>query len=239
MPTKIAETVSTGVSQKDYRKLVTVRDQHKCARFPEGRPWYGYVERPADPDQPSNFVQELMPGDHEDPWGSVWEAPWMPDQRFKRLDVVRGRVEWQYGDMINDLERAKREYYGMVTEIGYEKGWPVPEYGAPVDHRYIRVVGPLPESPKIPTAAQAGDPYILGFSPHCDDDMLRVALASKARRYTPPPIPVEDGQDSESVTVKKSDIAQMIKDGIDAALKEKAEARMAKARAAKSTQKAA
>lgn len=232
MPTKISETVSTGVSQRDFRRLVTIRDQHKCARFPDGRPWHGYVERASDPDKPANFVQELLPGDHEDPFGSGWESPWYPDQRFKRVDVQKGRVDWQYGDLVNDLERARREYYAKVTEVGYEKGWPVPEYGAPMDHRYRSIVGPLPESPKMASAALAGDPYILGFTPHCDDDGLRVALAAKTAKYVAVPQP-DVSDSSDSLTVKKGDLAQMIQDGIEAALHKKAQERMANARAAK------
>lgn len=236
MPTKSAmQPISTVASQKDTRELATVRDQHKSARFPDGRPWWGYVELPANPHQAPNFVGELQPGDHEDPFNSQWSAPWVPDAKYMKPDARKGRVSIEYGAMINDYERARREYYDKAVEIAYEKGWPAPEYNGPVDHRFRAVLGPIPQSVKVPQAALAGDPWILGFSDQCDDDLLRAALTAKHVRTTPVPVSAE--ATGEVVTLTASELEQKIADAaakaVESALKAQTDARMAKARAAK------
>lgn len=235
MATKFVENISTNASQKDNRELATVRDQHKCARFPDGRPWWGYVETPANPKDAPNFCGPLHPGDHEDPFNSVWDAPWRPDSKYMQIDARRGRLTIEYGRIINDFERHRREYYDLCIETAYEKGWPAPEYGGPVDHKYRAVHGPIPPSPKIPQAALAGDPWILGFTPQCDDDTLRDALANKHVRAEP--IPVREATVVPAapamLSISEDELALRIQAGIEATLKKQAQDRMAKARAAK------
>lgn len=235
MATKVSDNISTNASQKDDRDLATVHDQHKCARFPEGRPWWGYVETPANPKDAPNFCTPLQPGDSEDPYNSVWDAPWLPAAKYMKVDARKGRVTIEYGANINDYERHRKEYYDACVETAYEKGWPAPEYGGPVDHKYIAIHGPVPPNPKIPRAALAGDPYVLGFSAQCDDDTLREALAGRNPR--PMAVPVRDPAAVPSgpamLSISEDDLAAKIQAGIEAVLKKQAQDRMAKARAAK------
>lgn len=237
MASKLVDSIASVGSQKDDRELATVRDQHKCARFPEGRPWWGYIETPANPKEIPSFVTELQPGDHEDPYNSGWDSPWRPAPKFMKIDTRKGRVTLDYGSIINEYERSRREYYDLCVETAYEKGWAAPEYGGPVDHKYRALHGPIPPSPKIPQAALAGDPYILGFSPVCDDDMLRDALVNKHVRAEPIPVreyaAVPESPVSNALVMTPEELQAKIMEAVDAALLKKSQERMAKARDAK------
>lgn len=237
MASKFVESITTTASQKDDRDLATVRDQHKCARFPEGRPWWGYVEVPANPKDAPSFISELQPGDHEDPYNSVWDAPWRPNPKYMKIDPRKGRLTIDYGSIINDYERRRREYYDQCIETAYEKGWPAPEYGGAVDHKYRAIHGPIPPSPKIPQAALAGDPYILGFSATCDDDMLRDALKGQHARSEAVPVresaTVPVGPGNGAIVLTEAELQERILAGVNEALKQRAQERMANARNAK------
>lgn len=178
MPSKGPVEIKSVGSQSDRRALVTYRDQHKNARFPDGRPWWGYVEMPSNPQDVPGCVCELQPGDHEDPFGSTWVAPWMPHAKYLDINHRKGTVRIAYQRMITDYKTAMERHYQKATEVAYEKNWPVPTWLGPIDHNIAFVIGAMPQSPKIPEAALAGDPWLLGFSPEPNEKLAKLIAQS-------------------------------------------------------------
>lgn len=164
--------------QASRREVMTFYDQHKSARFPNGRPWWGHIEMPSEVGAPWGVVGSLNPGDHNDPFGSAWEAPWMPPEKYIKSNVDTGRVQILYVPMIAEYRERTNAYYAECGEKAFEKGWPAPEPGGIVPWRLRIIAGPIPQSPQIPTAAQAGDPWILGFQSEPNDALQRVLKAT-------------------------------------------------------------
>lgn len=178
MAQKPTVEVRSATSQRDTRWPETVFDQHKSPRFPRGRPFWGYLEIPADRMQAPSFCVELVPGDHNDPFGSAWSAPWLPDQMMRwggrgyfRLDIKRLSITWLYGAIIEDFRQANLEYYQAAAEIAHQKGWPAPGLNEPVSFQIHSILKDAPMSPKIPEAALAGDPWILGHTTQVNEEL--------------------------------------------------------------------
>lgn len=181
MPTKPTYEIQTANTQAKSRKLVTVYDQHKCARFPQGRPWWGYAEMPAERGAPWGFVGSLQPGNHQNPFGDTWEAPWLPDDKWLQPNVETGKLTINYGGMVAEYTAATRAYYERCAEVAHENKWVAPTFGGHVDSRFRAVVGrDVPQSPKIPQAAMAGDPWLLGFTSEINE---RLHILLKATTY--------------------------------------------------------
>lgn len=175
MPTKPTVGIRTTNTQSSNRKIVTLRDQHKSGRFPEGRPWWGFAEKPVEAGDPWGLVGCLTPGNHEQPFEDAWEAPWTPDAKWMQPNVERGKVNINYVGMTAEYQRSTREYYGECAVKASENKWVAPAFGGPVDSRFRAVVGrDIPQSPKIPQAAMAGDPWLLGNTTEINEDLARI-----------------------------------------------------------------
>lgn len=175
MPTKPSVAIQTSNTQAKNRKIVTVRDTHKGGRFPEGRPWWGYAEKPSEAGMPWGIVGTLNPGNHERPFEDSWEAPWYPDAKYLSPNLETGKLTINYPGMGADYTNATRKYYEECAKKADENKWLAPAFGGPVDSRFRAVVGrDVPQSPKIPQAAQAGDPWLLGFTSEINENLARI-----------------------------------------------------------------
>lgn len=237
-PSKTPTHIKSVASQADRRKVVTFYDQHRSSKFPTGRPWWGHVEMPSDPMFPGGVVGSLTPGDHTDTpgiWESAWEAPWLPDEKYLRSDTETGKVTIHYGAMLSDYRAANEKYYAAAAVIAFEKGWEAPEPNGTVEYRFRAVLGPPPQSPKIPQAAMAGDPWLLGFSREPNEELVRIL---KATAYggtgvvLMPPVKPDD-----VLTMSKDDLNALIARAVAEAMASTKVDPMAKARAAKAAKK--
>ena len=165
MASKDFSTQKPGWSQADQRSYAVFYDQHKCAKFPQGRPWWAVVERPAEGAAMPMPVGELQP--------QGWDAPWLPDMMYINKSIGRAtpgatmqehKFRIDYATMIQDRKTALREYYDRAVLESVGQGWQAPNYGDPISFRLRAIVGVPPLSPKIPEAAMAEDPWLLGFS---------------------------------------------------------------------------
>lgn len=246
MPTKPTTGVKSVTSQADNRWVETVYDQHKSARFPRGRPWWGHLEYPADRKKDPAFCCELMPGDHNDPFNSSWSAPWLPDQvlshpngsgrQYFRLDVKRLSVTWLYQPIIEDDKSAVRRYYQAAAKIAHEKGWKAPGLNEPVGFQIESILLAPPRSPKIAEAALAGDPWILGATQQENVELRRLLDGVRVLNDMRPVVTPEE------VLKGGDDIDERIARAVAAALeaqKEKNRAKTANARVAKAAKVAA
>lgn len=252
MAQKPETSVHSVNSQAANRWVVTVYDQHKCPRFPRGRPFWGYVEYPAEKQMDALFVQEMMPGDTNDPMNSSWGAPWMPPQTIAatgrstfRLNMKRDQLTWNYGTVISDDTIALQNYYEAAAKIAYQKGWDAPNFGQAVSFQILTILGYPPRSPKIAEAASAGDPWILGFTDQVNEELAQ--LLKPGRMHTGGTRVVQNLVPTltpAQVLDPQADIAKMIADAVQAALAvERATQavgkpdKMAAARAAKAAKK--
>lgn len=240
MPTKPTYEIQTSNTQAKSRKLVTVYDQHKSARVPNGRPWWGYAEMPAERGMPWGFVGSLAPGNHENPFGDTWESPWLPDDKWMQPNVETGRLIINYGGMVAEYTTATRAYYERCAEVAHENKWVAPAFGGHVDSRFRAVVGrDVPQSPKIPQAAMAGDPWLLGFTTEINEGLRKIL---KATTYGSMSRVIDDAPVVETVSnTTTPDIQAMIDKAVAAALasqKPDRSAQAAKMREAKQAKKA-
>jgi hypothetical protein len=179
MPSKPSHIeISTVGSQSDKRSLATFRDQHKGPRFADGRPFWGYLEMPSDPANLPAPIGELHPGDHEAAanrdWSQQWNAPWMPGPQYMEINLRRFSIYINYPRMIADFKTAMEDHYRKATEVAYEKNWPEPSFLGPIDHNIRHIIGRAPLSHKIPEAAMAGDPWILGLSDQPNEKLAKL-----------------------------------------------------------------
>lgn len=179
MPTKPSVAIQTSNTQAKNRRGITVYDQHKSSRFPLGRPWWGFAEKPSEAGMPWGIVGTLNPGNHEEgqnrDWSSTWEAPWYPDAKWMVSDLEKGKLTINYTGMIAEYTNANRAYYNKCAEKADENKWQAPVFGGPVDSKLRAVVGrDVPQSPKIPQAAMAGDPWILGTTSEVNERLYKI-----------------------------------------------------------------
>lgn len=186
MPIKPTTQVSSVGSQRDRRYTDTFRDQHRSPRFPEGRPWWGEREFAANKPDPDGFCSTLTPGDHEDPLGSAWDAPWMPPQQstvqggsYFDLNYRKRTIVIRYDIIVRDDTDAFRKYYDAAAVIAYEKGWQPPEFGTLPRQAIRAVIGQPPRSPKVAQAAQAGDPWLLGHAKEVNEELAALLGLTK------------------------------------------------------------
>lgn len=178
MATKPTIAVSSANSQRDQRTAESVFDQHKNVRFPNGRPWWGYTEIQTDRRAFPAFVCELMPGDVNDPMESGWNAPWFPTQmressgrRYLELNMKKSALTWNYGLMIADNKLATANHYRAAAKMANANGWKAPGLNEPLSFQLETLLGPPPLSYRIPEAAMAGDPWLLGFTEQVNQDL--------------------------------------------------------------------
>lgn len=171
-------------SQADTRYIDTYFDGHIWTRgkrqFPNGRPWTGFREFSAEKGRPDGFVTaELSPGEHfendrEATFASVWQAPWTPESRYFEFDHQKKRIKLRYDKVIGDLSVAQRTYYTAAAKISNQNGWKETEFGQLPRFQITSLIGDPSLSPRIPQAAQAGDPWLLGFDEEANPELARL-----------------------------------------------------------------
>lgn len=181
---------STGFSQADHRNLAVFYDQHIHKKAPSGRPWWCYVEKPAD------GAAMPMPVGPLTPMG--WEAmgiyaPWEPDQAYIIRSLGRSRpgatmFEFRftidYTQMRIDWQRVMEEYYGRAVNEAAALNLKLPNFGEPLQYQLQKIVGEPPMSPKIPDAAIAGDEWLLGFDARENEGLARLLKMRNERLAT-------------------------------------------------------
>jgi hypothetical protein len=151
------------LSQGANRYIDTFTDQHRLPRFPEGRPWCGWRELAADRFKPNGFVGgDLQPGNHEDPWGSAWDAPWIPEFKYFDFNYKASKISIRYDRVISEDTLARKNYYAAANKIAARNEWPEVAWGSIPRETIIDVLGPMPRDPRLGQAAQAGDRWLLG-----------------------------------------------------------------------------
>ncbi len=264
MPTRITAP-EEGWNQNKQRSLAVFFDQHRDTAFTapdgkkpfeNGRPWWGYVERPADGAAMPMPVGPLSPME--------WDAPWFPDEKYITASIGRvssngswirmgsglyeQRFRIDYNQMITDYTTALRAYYTRAVNEASERNLKIPEYGGTISFQLSAIIGRPPRSPKVPEAALAGNKWLLGqlaptfdartqqWSVEEDEQLARLLESGNAELFT-----VEQAKASAE---RKPDEIEAIRAELDA-LKTMlaaaatdmadAKARMAHARAAKTS----
>jgi len=176
MPTNV-KLIPEGFSQAKTRGVMFWFDQHRdphyrtpdgVAIFEQGRPYWSWVERPAD------GVAAPMPVGEVIPMG--WQAPFHVPQQYivRSIGRITSGGDWlkgagstqffkiDYAEMAKHDTEATQEYYRYAVAEAVRLKEPLPKYGQPLSPELRLVVGPPPRSPKIAEACIAGDKWILG-----------------------------------------------------------------------------
>lgn len=173
MPTKL-QKLHPDSRQANSRTHAIWFDQHRDANyvnergeriFEFGRPWWSVIEKAS-----------MMPSGPVYPMG--WDAPWLPPQSYINDSIGRipkfesngfmprginsDRFSIAYARMIQDDTDQTRSHYQYAVQVATQKNLPIPEWGKPMDHRVLALVGIQPRSPKIAEAALAGNKWLLG-----------------------------------------------------------------------------
>lgn len=199
-------------TQAGRRWTATLFDVHRTGpggRFPNGRPWTGELELPANPDlkqDPGFVTPELQKGEfvaNEDgspdraaTFRSVWDAPFTPLPKYFVFNYKRRQISFAYARMINDEQIAMDNYYEAAAKLaaGLPVGVPV-EYGKIPAYAITGVLG-SPASYirniKVAQAALAGDPWILGFHDEPNAELAKLIgynerTGLRQLSYTPEP----------------------------------------------------
>lgn len=185
-----------GWNQGSKRNFAIFFDQHRTPDFPDGRPWGGQVEAPANPKHNKGIVGELLPITETMtlPDGIVvkgWNAPWLPEAGYitASIGVIAGnRFKINYQRMIADYVAANERYYSLVAEEAGHRNLRAPNmYGeVPFQLRALKGVGSPPKSPKLPEAALAGDPWLLGFSTQVNETLADIIARDNGRMRSAP-----------------------------------------------------
>ncbi len=243
-------------TQAGRRFKDTYHDIHVSARFPLGRPWTGRREYAANPElghQPGFVNADLSQGDHEDPFRSVWTAPWVPEARYFRFDHNRKRISFAYEVMERDEQVAIDRYYEAAAMLSAERGWDEIEPGKPMSFQVRTIIGRAPRMLKIAQAARAGDPWLLGHIDEPNEELARVlnwkvvhvgGMESSRAIGTPvvgrveEPAPLSPAQVlSSSPTELAKMVAEIVNATLDAREKAKAASRTQNARDARAAKR--
>ena len=199
MATNRYEAPAEGWNQQSGRAVGLFFDQHKSALSPMGRPWWAWTETPTDPTHARGCVGEIAPvsADMRLPDGTVikgWSAPWYPEQKYIAMAVSLlsgNRFKIDYARQITDYKEANERYYRLAASTAGARNWPAPKMYGPVDFQLRALVGDAPKSPKVPEAAMAEDPWLLGFSEHANERVDAILAREQHRDVLP-----EYGNDS-------------------------------------------
>lgn len=180
MPTKPTVKITSTADQASQRYLDTFTDQHRSARFPDGRPWWGWREFAANKGDQDGFVGgDMVPGDHLEPNANNWTAPFYPEAQFFEFNYPRRRITLRYDKMLAHDKAAYDAYYNAVAKICYQNNWPETRYGSMPRHAITAIIGEPPRSPKIAQAAMAGDRWLLGASEEVNEELARLLGLSR------------------------------------------------------------
>lgn len=244
-PSKPTVEISTVGSQKDSRYLDTFYDQHRFSpKFPEGRPWHGYREFAANKPDRDGFVGgDLFPGRHAEDmedrkaaWETAWQAPWTPEYKYFEFNYARNKITIRYDRVFGDDKTAQDNYYKAAAKLSGANGWGAVQYGITPNYQITAVIGDPPRSPKIAQAAQAGDPWLLGFSEEVNEELAQlIGLTQEGLTLVAQPTQAPF-KPEQILDAKTADIPKMIAEAVALALKSEREAnaaKMSKARAAR------
>lgn len=238
MPTKPTQGNDGAIrSQKDRRYPDTFFDQHKSARFPNGRPWWGEREFLSGSQNPSlldPFLQgELGKGNHEVA-GEEWDAPWVPlwnggSNSFYEFDYYRKRVKIRYDRIIGYDKAEQDRYYMAAAKIAAANGWAEVKYGRTPTYQVISVIGTPPQSPKIAQAAQAGDPWLLGLTDEPNDELAALLGITTSGLRAAPSMVAPLTPDKVLATTSNEDLIKLIANVVTATLDARESAKKAAA----------
>jgi hypothetical protein len=175
-------TPEEGWNQNKQRSVAIFFDNHKHKNYPNGRGYWCYVENPADPSHQKRSVGELIPitADMVLEDGTVvkgWSAPWVPEQKYfaMAMSMINGNTfRWNYVRMIADYKEASDRYYRRCAQEAAARNWPAPKLYGDVSFQLRAVCGERPKSPKVPEAAQAEDPWLLGFDQRPNEKIKKI-----------------------------------------------------------------
>ena len=138
-------TPAEGWNQNKQRAYAFWYDQHKCPQFPDGRPWWSVVERPADGAAMPMPVGEVQP--------VGWAAPWFPPPHLITRSIGRSkpgasmyehRFVIDYGSLVADDSASMREYYRRAAQAAAQLKEPIPQYGQDVSWGLAQIIGSPP-----------------------------------------------------------------------------------------------
>ena len=211
---------TAGWSQADQRNQAVFYDQHKHKKSPDGRPWWCFVEKPAEGAAMPMPVGPLIPMGWEE-MGIV--APWEPDQKYIVRSIGRARqgktfgnifefrFEIDYRSMITDFRREMDAYYGRAVKEAAALNLKLPGYGEVLQYQLRQIVGEAPMSPKIPEAAMAGDEWLLGYDPDENELLARLITMRNAGVETVEQS-VKTGDDMATMRAEMEKLKQMMAD---------------------------
>jgi len=185
MPTKY-QAPTEGWNQNRQRGLGLFHDQHRSDKFPDGRPWWAYTERPADGAHMPHPVGEL------NPYG--WNAPWVPETTYMQMSMgtlQTNKFRIMYERMISDYRQAQEEFYQRAAAEALQANLPIPEFGDALGWKLRAIVGQPPRSPRLPEAALAGDRWLLGFVLEPNEYLQRLLTSGDVRIGRETEIPIE------------------------------------------------
>lgn len=176
-----------GWNQNKQRGLGLFHDQHRDPkRFPDGRPWWCYTERPADGAAMPMPVGELIP------YG--WTAPWTPEAKYMQMSMgtlSTNRFTIMYDRMITDYRQSWDEYYQRAATEAAALNLPIPDHGDAITWKLKAIVGAPPRTPRIAEAALAGDGWLLGFTDVKNEYIERLLYSGDLRIGRPNEMPIE------------------------------------------------
>ncbi len=223
MPSKPTTAFAPSLaSQRDRRYLDTFTDQHKSARFQNGRPWWGDREFAANQGERDGFCGgDVNPGDHNDPNGSVWNAPWFPEFKFFEFNYVRSKITIRYDKVIAHDKAAQDRYFADAAKLSAANGWGAVDYGRQPSYQVTSILGDAPRSPKIAQAAQAGDRWLLGDTDEVNEELARLLGLSRQGFAQPQAVRESLVQPGEVQAMTAAQIQQLVADAVAASAKKK------------------
>lgn len=186
-PTAQAVRIMALQDPTQHKRLAVFLDQHRnaAAGFPDGRPWWGYVERAANGADMPGLVGELQPVTVDSMirgrMYKGWIAPWYPDAKYinETIGLADGNhFEINYAKMESEWRASEEEFYQRAITAALAHDLPVPTLGGKLDYRVRAIVGRPPKSARLAQAAKTGHQWILGFSQEPDELLQRLVNAS-------------------------------------------------------------
>lgn len=219
-PTAQSVRIMATTDPTQNKRLAVFLDQHRnaAAGFPDGRAWWGFVERAANGADMPGLVGELQPVCADSmirgKYYKGWIAPWYPDSKYinRTIGLMDGNhFDIDYQSMELDYKKAEEDYYQYAITAALAHELPVPTIGGLVDYRLRAIVGRPPKSPRIPQAAKTGHQWLLGFSQEKDELLERLISAASGHFEIPTPEQMRSGQqDTEALQQQIRDLqAQM------------------------------
>jgi hypothetical protein len=215
-PTAQSVRIIAATDPTQNKRLAVFLDQHKnaAAGYPEGRGWWGFVERASNGADMPGLVAELQPICADTmirgKFYKGWLAPWYPDSKYinEKIGSMDGNYfEIDYNRMETDWNAAEQEYYQYAITAALAHNLPVPQLGGVVDYRLQAIVGKGRKSPRIPRAAKMGHQWLLGFSNEPDEMMARLISASSGH-FEIPTVEQVKANESEADTLRRQ-VAEM------------------------------